>query len=209
MENDREEVAAFEGGRQAWTRLKKTDQTWGDWVRVGLALEAGRVRAMRLAQINQPVGRRYNENFGKWLAEYDLDTIDKAVRSRLLECMKHRVEIEDWREQLTTGERLRYNHPDAVLRRWKAATQVPDPNKPRPSSPMTKMKDLLVEAEERAHAAEAAAKRADNGSNINFDNDNIPDIARFLSRGLVTEKRIRQLIAALNKEAKRLMQPNT
>jgi hypothetical protein len=200
MEKEREEVQAFDDGKQAWERLK-TDQTWGDWCRVGDALTAGRARAMRLAHINQPVGRRYNEIFGAWLSEYGFDTIDKAVRSRLLDCMAHRVEIEAWRSRLTVGERLRYNHPDAVLRRWKAATVVPDPDKPKPLSPIAKLRASVIELEEKLREAE---RRDGGGSNIDFENDTVPNMAGFLARGLVTVARIRRLVRALETEAKQL-----
>jgi hypothetical protein len=66
---------------------------------------------------------------------------DKAARSRLLTCMEHRVEVEAWRATLEPGQRAKYNHPQTVLSRWKAATQesVATPKKPTQA-------DLLAES---------------------------------------------------------------
>lgn len=45
--------------------------------------------------------------------------LNKSIRSQLLKCRNHRDEIEKWRATLTEPERLRYNHPNTVLRKWK------------------------------------------------------------------------------------------
>jgi hypothetical protein len=43
--------------------------------------------------------------------------------------MGHLEEIEAWRATLTSPERLRLNHPSAVLRKWKSANAIsPNPN---------------------------------------------------------------------------------
>ena len=46
--------------------------------------------------------------------------IDKGARRRLLERLRHREQIERWRTLLTDSVRFKLNHPDAVLRKWKA-----------------------------------------------------------------------------------------
>jgi hypothetical protein len=68
---------------------------------------------------------------GKWLEKTKLDEIDKSVRSRLFEVMDNIVAIETWRATLTRDEKQRYNHPDTVLRKWKAATKVNEPAAPK------------------------------------------------------------------------------
>jgi hypothetical protein len=67
---------------------------------------------------------------GDWLIAQQFKEIDKGTRSRLLGCLKHKAEIENWRSLLTDAERWKFNHPDTVLKKWKASTVIPDPNAP-------------------------------------------------------------------------------
>lgn len=116
---------AVERGREAWRRLK-TDSTWDDWVVVGTALDIGRTECMRRAGSNHPIGRAYNEAFSAWLARNEFADIDKGTRSRLLDCIEHRAEVESWRASLKLDERLRLNHPNSVWRRWQSARKLRD-----------------------------------------------------------------------------------
>ena len=82
----------------------------------------------------EPIGRRYEKAMAEWLVANSFKEIDKGTRSRLLDCLEHRTEIEAWRSVLTGSERFRFNHPNTLWRKWRAATTVPDPNaKPRTS----------------------------------------------------------------------------
>jgi hypothetical protein len=116
---------AIERGRQAWKRIR-SDSTYGDWMQVGEALDIGRTECMRSAHTNEPRGRRYNEAFSAWLTENGFADIDKGTRSRLEECMKNRARIEAWRSRLSLTERLRLNHPNGVIRKWRAEETVPE-----------------------------------------------------------------------------------
>jgi hypothetical protein len=207
MQEEVAETVVIEQGVEEWKR-KRNDADWLGWLRIGAALVVLRTQAMRRAG-NYTTGRHFNAVMRDLLAETGFKEIDKAVRSNLVAVMDNLPKIEEWRKnRLTLGERLRYNHPTTVMRRWRASTIVPDPNAPNKPSPYTVMHDGLVEAEERTHAAEEAAKRAGSGSNIDFDNDKIPDMARFLAHGLVTARRVRQLIKALDTMAKQMEKAN-
>jgi hypothetical protein len=122
-------------GTQAWLRLKK-DKNWTDWLAVGEAHAIGREWAMRMAGTNQPQGKAYNTTFGEWLAKYKFDDMDKGDRSRLFEVMDNLPAIEEWRRTLPRNLRLKLNHPNAVLRKWKAQ-MAPEPRtedgKPKPT----------------------------------------------------------------------------
>jgi len=78
---------------------------------------------------NAPQGSAYNRTFGDWLQANKFDDMDKGERSRLFTIMDNLGEVERWRGTLTLTERLRLNHPNAVLRKWKAATTPPKPKK--------------------------------------------------------------------------------
>jgi hypothetical protein len=119
-------------GQEAWKR-HKGDATWLDWLAIGEALSIGRQEAMANADTNRPIGSRYNAAFGEWLARHHFDDIDKGDRSRLFDVMDNLPAIEGWRATLTQTERLRLNHPNSVLRKWKAATVVKPPKEPKPT----------------------------------------------------------------------------
>jgi hypothetical protein len=119
---DREQSAILYG-QEAWHRLGR-DHTWEDWKQVGAALLIGRSGAMHNAGVNRPVGRRYNAVFAAWLKKFGFENLDKADRSRLFVVMDHLDEIETWRATITPAQRLRLNHPSAVLRKWKSANAI-------------------------------------------------------------------------------------
>jgi hypothetical protein len=75
---------------------------------------------MRAAHTNEPKGKHYERAVAEWLKAHSFDEINKGTRARLLECLQHRKQIETWRTLLTKPERFRFNHPDTVLRKWKA-----------------------------------------------------------------------------------------
>ncbi len=119
---DREQSTILHG-QEAWHRLGR-DHTWEDWKHVGAALLIGRSRAMHNAGVNRPVGRRYNAAFAAWLHKFGFENLDKGDRSRLFAVTDHLHEIETWRATLTPTQRLRLNHPSAVLRKWKSANAI-------------------------------------------------------------------------------------
>jgi hypothetical protein len=122
-EDDRDRVSRQ--GTEAWRRLKR-EKNWNDWLKVGEALLVGRDWAQNQAQTNRPQGKAYNMAFGEWLQRYKLDDMDKGDRSRLYTVMENLPMIEDWRRTLTLNQKLSLNHPNAVLRRWKAH-MAPEP----------------------------------------------------------------------------------
>jgi hypothetical protein len=132
---DREQGTILRG-QEAWRRLRH-DQTWEDWKHVGAAHLIGRSGAMHEAGVNRPRGRRYKTAFGAWLKKFGFENLDKADRSRLFVVMDHLQEIEAWRATLTPTERLRLNHPSAVLRKWRSANAT-SRNQNRRLSPIEK-----------------------------------------------------------------------
>ena len=147
-------------GQAAWFRLTNC-QAWTDWLLVAEALDVGRTAAMQAAHSNRPEGRRYNEEFSDWLKVNRFDAIHKTTRSQLIKCLKHRTEIEAWRAQLTTGERLKLNHPVAVLRRWeKTLAKRPDNAAPKISY-VAKLNAALIESQkETAQLSRRLAQEA-------------------------------------------------
>jgi hypothetical protein len=138
-------------GQEAMARQRRR---WEDFMMIAEALHVGRTEVMRDLHTNQPTGRRYEKAMGGWLVANGFKDIDKGARHRLLECLRHREQIERWRALLTDSERFKLNHPDAVLRKWKAATAIPDPNATPKPSPYALLKDAhaqLIEEHHRLH----------------------------------------------------------
>jgi hypothetical protein len=118
--------------QQAWVRLKD-HQSWSDWKAVGAAITEGRTKAMALARTNKPEGRRYNMEFGAWLAAHSFDDLEGTARKRLLQCMENIAAIETWLATLEIAKRLRLNHPATVLSAWKQTTAAPKSVAEKPS----------------------------------------------------------------------------
>jgi len=102
---------------------------WADWIKVGEALRIGRELALNHVGSNAPTGAAYHKVFGDWLQKNKFDDMDKGERSRLFTILDNLPEVERWRDTLTMTERLKLNHPNAVLRKWQAATKPPKPKK--------------------------------------------------------------------------------
>ena len=132
-------------GTEAWRRLKK-DKNYGDWIKVGEAHQVGREWAMHQAGSNKPEGKAYNTAFGEWLTRYKFDDMDKGNRSRLFELMENLPQIEEWRRTLPLSERLKLNHPNAVLRKWKAFMK-PEPRDAH-GEPKPTLRDSVVNLSE-------------------------------------------------------------
>jgi hypothetical protein len=123
-------------GQEAMARKRRA---YEDWLAIAEALQFGRAEVMRALHTNEPRGRRFEEAMGEWLVANAFKEIDKGTRCRLLDCLQHKTEIEKWRSRLTDSERFAFNHPDAVLRKWKAATVVPKPDTDPKISPYKKL----------------------------------------------------------------------
>jgi hypothetical protein len=151
-------------GTQAWQRLKR-EKSWGDWLKVGEALLVGREWAMNQVGTNQPKGKGYNTAFSEWLTKYKLDDMDKGDCSRLFEVMDNLPQIDEWRQTLTLTDQLKLNHPNSVLRRWKAFMKPeprPEPGaEPKPTPTLKDSVALLSEenAALKSHIAELEAAR--------------------------------------------------
>ena len=155
--------AVVRAGQEAWCRLR-SNATWDDWKQVGKAHLIGRHKAMIEADVNQPTGRRYDEAFGAWQREFGFENLDKGDRARLFEVMGHLAKIEAWLATLTTSERLRLNHPNTVLRKWKGSTVVPDPNATPKPSPYAQLKDAHAQLIEEHHRLQQKIETADGDS---------------------------------------------
>ena len=162
-------------GQEAMARKRRG---WDDWLLIAEALQAGRTEVTRALHTNETSGRRYEKAMGDWLIANGFKEINKATRSQLLDCLKHKSEIQAWRARLTDSERWKFNHPDTVLRKWKASIAVPDPNKQPKPSPYKKLQaEHMALIEERDHYKREYER---GGGDLWNSNDRPRDIARIV-----------------------------
>jgi hypothetical protein len=171
------EEAVLHRGRDAWNRLR-ANQTWDDWKAVGKAHVIGQATAMRDAHINKPKGRSYNAAFSAWQKKFGFEGLDKGVRSRLLEVMKHLAEIDAWLAKLPPTEQQKINHPNTVWRRWKASTVVPDPKAPPKVSAYQKLSESVAALQEENDRMKREIERG--GGDLWSATDRPRDIAKVI-----------------------------
>lgn len=83
--------------------------------------------------------------------------MDKGDRNRLFTVMEALPQIEEWRMRLTLTERLSLNHPSAVLRKFKAAFEVPERDDDAPKKPT--LRDSVATLDEENTALKAERKQ--------------------------------------------------
>lgn len=191
--------------RRGQEALDRKRRDFDDWLIIGEALAIGRADIMREVHSNQPIGRRYEKAMAEWLRARGFHIIDKCTRAHVLECLQHRADIAAFRSRLTEPERFRLNHPTSVLRKWKAATIVPDQNAPpKPLSAFAKVKARNVELQEQLHRAQREIAR---GGGDLWDKDDRPEDIVAVMLGKLSaskaEKVFRLGLAKLKKEQER------
>jgi hypothetical protein len=192
--------------RRGKEALERKRRDFDDWMFIAEAHQVGRAEVMRAVQTNKPTGKRYEKAMAHWLFAHSFHVIDKCTRNHLFECLEHRTEIENWRAILTESERFRFNHPTSVLRKWKAATVVPDQNAPPKASAMAKLKESVVRLEEDNHRMRKEIERG--GGDLWSKDDRVGDIADIMLTKLTTDKAKRVAEAILAKvKAKKAAQP--
>jgi hypothetical protein len=127
------EAETVQMGVAAWRRLQQSERTaWSDWVRVGHALLILRRDSMLDAKANTPFGMRYVKVFSAALKANGLDAVNGQDRYKIIQCLEHEVEIEQWRAGLDEKQRLRLNHPSAVWMHFTKAFRPGRQVEPRP-----------------------------------------------------------------------------
>jgi len=165
-------------------------------------LEVGRVKAMRRAGTNRPIGSAYNRAFGDWLNERSwARDLDKPTRNHLFWCADNRNNIEAWRETLGPNERARLNHPTALKRRYEATHKVVKTKgvapKPQKVAHEQEVERLKGDIEMRDREIDwLKTKRAEDGSLFDIAKTKPDQIARIVLEN-VGLARTRNILNAL------------
>lgn len=112
--------------RAAWVVIG-SGVGWDKWLAVGLGLEECRRLALERASANDMKSPKAKKEMAKVLEAEQLDRIDKGDRSVLLPVIADLPAITAWRDKLTTTERMRFNRPQVLMRRFKKATTMSPP----------------------------------------------------------------------------------
>lgn len=177
-----------------------------DWLKIGQTLLIGRQFAMRVAFVNRPEGRGYNQTFGRWMERHGFVSMKKADASDALWLVDDPDRLATLRElqaTMTPAERARLNSRRTVRRhvidRLQAREGRAAPARPAPVTVLKqRLNDTLAELDEvrdRLAAHEANLER------FNFEADSAKNIARVLAEWRSAKAR------AIAQEVLRLLKP--
>jgi hypothetical protein len=202
---DRKEKDAAEAAE----RIKR-GQHWLDWMYIAEGLEVGRVKAMRRAGTNRPIGAAYNRAFGDWLKERPwARDLDKPTRNHLFWCADNRNNIEAWRDTLRPNERARLNHPTALKRRYEVTHNVAETKGAAPPQKVVheqEVERLKADIEMRDREIDwLKSKRAEDGSLFDIAKTKPDQIARIVLEnvGLARSRNIRNALTQAIEAAER------
>lgn len=199
MENEHEKRAE-QAAAEAAERVKR-GQAWLDWLAIGEGLVIGRLKAMRRAGTNQPIGSTYNRAFGEWMDAHKwAREIDSATRNRAMWAADNKDEIARWRETLAKNVRDAMNHPMVVKRRYDAEHAVKK-DAPKKESAKEKYEAEIVRLEEENQKLRKQADR--DGSLFDLKQDTAAMIARVIVQNVGPSK-LAALVKELDTESKRL-----
>jgi hypothetical protein len=117
--------------------------------------------------------------------------------------MDHLAEVESWLAKRTPTERLRFNHPNTIWRRWKAAT-APKADAEKKASPIQKLNDEITKLQEENDRMRREIELG--GGDLWTVNDTPKDIANIMIKklGMTKFEKVlrdgREIIKALKAE---------
>ncbi len=159
-------------------------------------------------------GGNRNHLFSSWLKKHGFGGIDKAALSTLRACMENRDAIEQWRQNIGAAAAARLNHPQTVMRKWRAATAA-GPKKPRRTlkeevaalqAEVDELRDTLASGDAGRRAMQLQRERddavfeldrAERELDLVLRNENLDEAARILAKSYGDDAReLAELILA-------------
>ena len=192
--------------REAWEFHSK-GLGWLKWVAVGRGLQECQRLALTATHSNNMSSFAARMAMADILKRERLDRINKGDRSILLKVMENLPAITGWQATLSTSERIKYNHPQAVWKRYQKATVVPPPDPQAENGGEAKAtphgyKAALGDAESKISVLEQRLKTE--GSLFNLNTDTPEEIARAIvgNVALSRAERIAREVLKLAKDRK-------
>jgi hypothetical protein len=113
-----DEMHVVKAGTEALRLLTTTrTKSWELWTVVGAAIVLLRRKAIEVVAISS---ESYPRIFGEMLTMFKLK-MDGGVRTRLLDLIDHRRDVEAWRDSLPPHRVNALTHPNSIWRAWKAS----------------------------------------------------------------------------------------
>lgn len=178
--------------RERWKRMGAGAHL-NDWLAYGDGLMIRRRLAMKIAHVNQPEGKGYVQTFAQLMKLDGLDTMDKTSISAVLWLNDEPERMSVLREILdtmTVGQRARLNSPISARQRVDKELKVRQGGMEAksPTSPITILKQSLVEREHRIAHLEEQLAAADAGSLFDLMKDSADDIGKIIADKLSPTK---------------------
>jgi hypothetical protein len=201
-----------------------------DWLDFEVGLWGVRREAMRVAHVNEPKGRGYNEAHGQLMRYYGLDQLNSTSVSAVLwltdpqekyrngEGYLTRKEIlEQVLKSMSSGQRSRLASPISARQRVEKRIAELSSEQPAPAcagadggeKPVGKLKQTeqaLAAALQKIHHLEEQAKRAGGDERFDLNRDTADDIAETILR-VVGLPRSKGIHGALGKKIKAASRP--
>jgi hypothetical protein len=187
------------------------DQTWEDWLIVGEAMmiitedAAITVGAPKWDPDNKRLVREFNARWDEHerKAGSNHKPISKQERWALREVMT-RPEIGAWRATLPGNIKRRFNHPNAVINKWRSITREREWAAKGADKPLSKAQQTTQELAKALEEIDRL-KRAD-GSLFDIRRDKPEDIGRVIA-DTISEPRFKQITTAAIKHYKAKSRP--
>jgi hypothetical protein len=120
------------------------------WHEVGIALNEMQAAAMEIAHTNKPFGPHYKAAWRE-LGEHlpHLMKVDSATRAHASWLATNWEAVDCWRKTLAINQRVEWNHPTTIRRRYDAAFRPPIEKPAGTLSPMAQKNATIVQLQER------------------------------------------------------------
>jgi hypothetical protein len=140
---------------------------------IGHAFEELQLEAMFRSHSNNPIGKRYNEQYA--LLEKpapELARVNKTDRNQYIWCWQQRAALENWWATKAQNQRDRWTHPDAVKRHY-LAEHGDGNNQERPKVPSAAARkdETIRQLQEELDAAQAEIRRLKRRDNVSEGRD--------------------------------------
>jgi hypothetical protein len=181
-QSERDEIA---GATERSERMG-TGAHLNDWLALAPAVSTLRRLAMRLAHVNQPQGRGYNEAFARLMKHHKLDVHDKQSITAILwltDNPEHATILREIRDAMTPGERARLNSPISARQRVQkvldARTNGGEAESKLKGSPVALLREQIAVKDREIADLKAKLARSD-GSLFDLKQDTADDIGRVI-----------------------------
>jgi hypothetical protein len=104
--------------------MGRTEKNFADWWTIGEGFMEIRHAASVLSGTNDIQSPVYKKQFSALVGRTRLTVVDSVTRSKLLDLVTYRHDVELWWATLKPEQRLRWNHPTTVWKQWKNTSKT-------------------------------------------------------------------------------------